>query len=184
MIQVLPNPPMMRIEKQWQNAEWSVICRNVHTSPVHATTKVTWYKVIHDILPTRARLHKIRPAAALYERCDREDTVKHRLTECNRGLDMWTWTCQRIAMILRTDWRRISSDWLLRPDCQLWPPKLHRAVLWILANFVAFCLQTGRTQTIRDYYDYLCRTRWNLEHHGLQSRSVGNYLSVITLDAR
>jgi hypothetical protein len=95
---------------------------------------------------------------------------------------LWEWARQRVAMILRTDWRRIPSDWLLRRDFKLWPPKRHRAVVWILANFVVFRLQAGRAQTLLDYYDFLRRTRWKLEHPGSRSRSVGNCLSVIIVD--
>jgi hypothetical protein len=97
---------------------------------------------------------------------------------------MWSWTCQRLAMILRADWRRIPMDWLIRLGFQLWPPKRRRVVLWILANFVAFRLKEGRTQSLLDYYDFLRRTRWTLEQIGSHSRNVGNYLSVITLDTR
>jgi hypothetical protein len=113
LLSTLPAPPTMRIEKQWPNAEWNVIWRNIHASPVNVTTKVTWYKAIHDILPTRTRLNNIRLApTALCERCDQEDAVKHQLIECNGGLYIWIWTCQRLTMILRTDWRRIPTDWL------------------------------------------------------------------------
>jgi hypothetical protein len=180
-----PAPPLMRIEKQWPHVEWNVIWRNIHATPANEITKVTWYEVIQDIIPTRVRLNKIRLATtAICERCDKEDNITHRLTECNAGRNIWSWTCKRLAMILRMDWRRIPLDWLIRPDFQLWPPKRHRAVLWILANFVIYRLQEERTQSLLDYYDFLRRTHWKLEQLGSRSKNVGNYLNVLTLDAR
>jgi hypothetical protein len=111
--------PMMRIERKWPQADWRVVWKNIHDAPVNEITKVMWYKAVHDILPTARLNHIPLASSALCEWCDQEDYVQHRLTVCNRGPHMWMWTCERIATIVRTDWRRIPTDWLLRPDFRL-----------------------------------------------------------------
>ena len=135
----------MRIKRLWPNTDWATIWTNVHEAPVTSTVKVTWYKVINDIIPTRARLHNIR----LYltdqcEHCHKPDTMLHRLTECDLRPMNWETTRKLVATMLRTDWRRIPAEWLMRPTIKLWPPKRHRAVLWMLATYVMYCMQRQR----------------------------------------
>jgi len=47
----------MRISKLWPKAEWKVIWKNIHAAPVSDPVKITWYRVIHDIISTNTRLH-------------------------------------------------------------------------------------------------------------------------------
>jgi hypothetical protein len=96
--------PEMRIVRLWPNEDWPRIWMNLHEAPVSATVKVTWYKAIHDIIPTHERLHKIRLAPT--DRCGQRnatDTLTHRITVCAEGPQMWEWTCRCIATMLRTD---------------------------------------------------------------------------------
>jgi hypothetical protein len=103
LLSELPTPPELRIERLWPTADWTLIWRNMHGSPFNATTKVSWYKAIHDFLPMRTPLHKTRLVPKeLCDRCAREDTVQHLLTDCD-GQRLWDWTRQRIAIVLRMD---------------------------------------------------------------------------------
>ena len=63
--------PSMRIERLWPNIEWPRIWKNLWTAPVTDSTKKTWYEIIHDIVPTKERLHKIRiDPTEYYRHCD------------------------------------------------------------------------------------------------------------------
>jgi hypothetical protein len=127
--------PPMRTEIKWPQANWVRIWKNMKDTPVSEESKVIWYKVINDIIPTRVRLHNIRLAETeTCIRCPKADNLQHRLTECNAGAQLWKWTQTRIAIILRTEWRHIPTEWLVRPDFHQWPPKRNRAVLWFLAT--------------------------------------------------
>ena len=44
--------PVMRIKRLWPNTDWATTWTNVHEAPVSTTVKVTWYKVINDIIPS------------------------------------------------------------------------------------------------------------------------------------
>jgi hypothetical protein len=137
--------------------------KNVHEAPISATVKATSHKAIHDIILMHDSLHKIRLIPT--DICGyyiENDTLTRCLTVCGEGQQMWECIRRSIAQNLRTDWRRIPSDWLHRPSFKLWPPPPHRAILWLLANFVSFRLQTRRTLTHVEYYDFLRRARWKI----------------------
>jgi len=153
----------MCIERLWPVTDWATIWRNLRAAPVSETIKITWYRVVHDIVPTNERLHKIRIACAERCRhCDRKDTLRHRFTEWGDGRHQWEWTRERIALMIRIDSRWIPEDWLLRPQFRHWFPQRHRAVLWALAHFIVFRLQQERTLTSHDYLDFLRRSKWKL----------------------
>ena len=114
-------------------------------------------------------------------KCDKTDTLSHRLIEWGEGEQIWTWTKQCLAWILRTFPGRIPSDWLLRPHFTLWPPRRQRAVLWVLANLVIFRTQQQRELTLQDFIDFMKRSKWKLYQSHKREASVGNYLSVIDI---
>ena len=50
---------------------------------VTSAKRATWYRIIHDIIPTKAQLHKIRIAADdKCHWCGDTDTPRHRLVVC------------------------------------------------------------------------------------------------------
>jgi hypothetical protein len=73
----------MRVAKRWPQVNWCNTWRNLWEAPVPASTKMAWYKVIHEIIPTHERLHKIRltPTDSCGH-CTSKDTLEHRLTTC------------------------------------------------------------------------------------------------------
>jgi hypothetical protein len=113
LLQAEPNEKGMRIEKDWPDTNWSMVWGNLWAPPVPDSTKVAWYRVIHDIVPTRERLHAIRLAQTdLCPTCHVKDTLTHRITGCGEGNVQWQWTRKRLAVMLRTvpavDTRRVA----------------------------------------------------------------------------
>jgi len=129
----------MRITRLWPHTDWSTVWKNVGEVPVSGTNKAEWYKIIHDILPTNVRLHKIRMVPTdKCGNCATVDTVEHRLRECGEGKRIWKWTRERLARMLGTDPERITVEWLTRPQINICSRKRHCAVLWTFAKFVIF----------------------------------------------
>jgi len=65
----------MRAEKQCPEAEWKIIWKNLELTPTTGEDKANWYKVIHDIIPTNERLHRIRISRTdLCIECNQKDT--------------------------------------------------------------------------------------------------------------
>jgi hypothetical protein len=156
------------------------VWRNLWEAPVEDDVKDVWYRVIHDILPTKTRLHAIHMSPDnTCSKCNEPDTIPHRLVECGEGACQWAWTQRWLGMILRSDPQTIPADWLYRPQFPLWPPQRHRAVLWILAHFVAYRCQRGNCPTLIDLHDFLQRARWKFYHKLRRLSLVGNYLSLL-----
>jgi hypothetical protein len=112
--------PHMRIQRIRLNVNWSLIWRNLHDTPRPQKQKVTWYKVINDIVRTNVRLHTINMTPT--DKCRHyaeQDTLKHRIIQYEAGHLMWKWTAAKIATILRTAARYIPSDWTLCPTCNI-----------------------------------------------------------------
>ena len=172
----------MRIERIWTGTHWDAVWKNLWATPVPEYIKACWYKALHDIVPTNARLYAIHISST--DRCSQclgIDTIQHRITGCVEGAQQWTWTKRCIAYMLRTVPSRIPDDWLLRPDFTLWPSKRHRAVLWLLAHYVCFRTRQDGGLTILDYFDFLRRCRWKLYRGKKRFEQVGNYLCTMDM---
>jgi hypothetical protein len=178
-------PPNMRIERLWPTSEGPRVWKNLWTVQVTDSTKTTWYKIIHDIVPTKERLHKIRIAPTENcHLCVRKDTLLHRLAECGDGRYQWEWKKKRLAIMLRTDPRWTPEEWLLRPHFTHWPPQRQRAVLWVLAQFVGFRSHLERNLTFQDYVDFLRLSKYKFYRKRKRNRvtRVGNYLNILEID--
>ena len=129
----------MKITKLWPNADWVTIWKNLQAAPVSGLDTATWYTVIHVIIPTNVRLHRIKMSPTIIcKDWGSKDTTGHRLTECEEGTTTWGRTKSIIASTLRTSAANIPVEWLVRPQFRLWPPQRHRTVLWVLATCVTF----------------------------------------------
>jgi hypothetical protein len=116
---------------------------------------------IHDILPTKERLHRIALADTAHcTHCGQLDTLSNRLIDWGAGKEMWHWTQGHLEPMLRTLPYRIPDDWPLRHRFSLWPPQRHGAVLWVLVYFVYYRVQYPTTPTLQDFADFMRRARW------------------------
>jgi len=106
------NPPLvMRIVHLHPAADWGRLWDNLTKCWTTEAVKIIWYKVIHDILPTNERLHKIRLAETpLCASCGELDTIQHRVADCCEGARIWLWPKRRIAWILRIDPEHIPKE--------------------------------------------------------------------------
>jgi hypothetical protein len=134
----------MRIIRKCPAVDWRRMWRNIHSSGLSSAIKSTWYVAINDILPTHDRLAEIRLVPTNSRpKCNDPDSVVHRVTDCGDGPLQWTWTKQKLGIILRMDPKHIPKEWTLYPALHLWPPHRQAAVLWILAHFVFYRLQNN-----------------------------------------
>jgi hypothetical protein len=86
LLQAEPNEKGIRIEKRWPDTNWSMVWGNLWATPVPDSTKDAWYRVMHDIVATRERLHAIRLAQTeLCRMCQVKDTLTHRITGCDEA---------------------------------------------------------------------------------------------------
>jgi hypothetical protein len=174
--------PLMRFVSLWPTLKWLLVWRNVQMMPGMETMKIRWYQLIHDLVPTNARLHRINLTPTKRCRlCTRVDTLQHRITGCGEGPRIWQWTRNRLAAILRTDVGNIPETWLLQPDFLLWPPKRRRAVLWIIAHMAVYRTEKERSLNMNDYLEFMRLAKWKMNSRPSRNPLVGNYLSIIEL---
>ena len=83
-------------------------------------------------------------------------------TACGEGQLIWNHAKTILAGMLRTSPAHIPEDWLLRLHFNIWPLKRNRAVLWTLAKVIIFGFQQLTTPTLKDFMDFLLRSRWKL----------------------
>jgi hypothetical protein len=147
---------------------------------VPESTRIDWFRVIHNLNPTNELLQRIRMVQTdICRKCTMKDTLEHRITACGEGRDIWEHSKSLIAQLLRTMPSSIPDDWLLHPQLHTWPPQRDRAILWTLAQVILFRTQQTRTLTIPYFMDFLQRPRWKLTRSKKGRDSVGNYLSVM-----
>jgi hypothetical protein len=172
-------PTDMRITKHYPITDWARVWAILQTTWASDAMNVNWYMVIHDIIPTKERLHAIRLTDSTQCRiCGENGTGIHRIAECGEETAMWKWTRIRIAALLRTDQTQVPQEWILRPNFHTRTPRQHGAVLWIVAHMVWFRMQERRAQSAQDYSDFLRRTRWKAYHTPGRVKLVGNYLQI------
>jgi hypothetical protein len=173
-------PTEMRIVKKFPSTAWNQVWKNLHGCPVSDEIKSTWYKALHELVPTNDRLSAINLIdTAVCSACGRPDSLQHKITECGEGPVIWTWTKKLLAYILRVDHRQIPQSWTTRPDFRHWPPQRQSAVLWIMAHLVQYRLLTQRRLSLQDYADFMRRSRWKLYQHTRRPRPTGRYLDAI-----
>ena len=101
----------MRIRQLHPSIDWERIWNNLHACWTTVTVRVNWYGVIHDILPTNERLHKILLVDSPHcSQCGETDTVQHRMTECGEGTTIWNWTKRRSKPTQQTFLRTGQRD--------------------------------------------------------------------------
>jgi len=173
------NAPM-RIQKLWPDTDWDQVWTNLVKAPITKQVEAEWYQVIHDLIPTNVRLHRINICHTdSCKICDAKDTLEHRLAKCRHSAQIWTYTKEAIAMMLRTRPDRIPDEWLTRPFFKIWPKKRSNAILWTIAQVISFSFQQRSTLTLQDYLDFLFRSRWKLMSKRKGRTWVGNYLTVL-----
>ena len=113
----------LRIIRKYPEVDWKRNWRNFHDSRISSILKSTWYAEINDIIPTHDRLAEIHLMATnTCPRCEHPDSILHRITDCGEGPLLWTWTKQKLGLIVRMDAKYIPKEWTIRPALYLWPP--------------------------------------------------------------
>jgi hypothetical protein len=115
-------PPVMRIANKKPDVKLDRVWQNLHESRAPEEVRSAWSAVIHDILPTRERLAAvILTDTTTCRQCNANDSLSQRLTECEEGPAIWTWTKSKIALMLRIDPKHVPISWALHPDYNICP---------------------------------------------------------------
>jgi len=169
----------MRITRLWPHADWVKIWKNLQAAPVSGLDTATWYKLIHDVIPTNVKLHRIKMSPTdTYKDCGSKDTLGHCLTECGEGITTWGRTKGIIARILCTSAANIPDEWLVRTQFRLWPSQRYRAVL---ARYMTFRMNHPCHMTQQDLMDFMRRSKWKMYQLTSSLKNVSNFLTVLDM---
>ena len=114
--------PVMWVARRWPQVDWEMVWENLRDAPVLETTRMAWYRVVHDILLMNEHLHRInRSPTEACKHCGKTDTIGHHLTDYWEGSRIWNWMYRRIATMLRTIPDRIPDGCLTHPQFKIWP---------------------------------------------------------------
>jgi hypothetical protein len=138
-------PSEMRIVWKFPRTNWDQVLKNLHDCPATDKIKSTWYKALHDLIPTNDRLAAIHLTdTSACSSCGHLDSLQHRVMECEEGPIIWTWTNKLFGYMLRVDLRYIPPEWHIGLAFLHWPAQKHAAVLWVLAHLDHYRLQAQR----------------------------------------
>jgi hypothetical protein len=80
----------LRIVTMYPNYNWPQIWKNIPEAWIPDAVQSTWYMTIHNILPTRERLHRIDLSDS--DRCNLcglTNSLTHRIIKCGDGGEIW-----------------------------------------------------------------------------------------------
>ena len=79
--------------KLWPNTDWVQTWKNLNETPVPETTRSVWYRVIHEIIPSNERLHRINMVQTnTFRQCATKDTLQHCLLVRGEERMMWEYS--------------------------------------------------------------------------------------------
>jgi hypothetical protein len=178
-INLAANPPInVHITKRYPTTNWGRLWATVirhgqrmQSRQIGSKSSTTSCPQFRDYMPSGLRASASAPIVG-------STVVMYRITQCGEGKKIWEWTMNRIAWILRMDPVWIPNEWAIRLQFNIWPPQWHRAVLLILAHLV-WWTREGWTLSAQEYFDFVRRRRWKVNHNTRRATQVGNYLIIL-----
>ena len=69
--------------KNWPYRNWARVWGNLSAAPVPESTRIDWFRVIHDLIQTNERLQRIRMVQTdICRKCTMKDTLEHKIKAC------------------------------------------------------------------------------------------------------
>jgi hypothetical protein len=149
-------PRRVRVEELLPNTNWPLVWSNVQSRVLTLAARSSWFEVVHDLLPTNSRLHRInRSATDRCAHCGRWDTALHRVSTCGEAAVIWRWLHDKLAHINAVPPQGLAQDFLVRPDVQLSSHKpTHNTAIWLVGHTVMAVLSAPRAPSLPDVVDF------------------------------
>ena len=122
-LQVTSGHPEMGVARLWPNRDWRRIWKNLNEAPLPEAMRVTWYLVIHKIIPTNQLLYLLKMVQKYtYLHFAAMHTLEHRLIVCGERKSIWKLFKTLMARMLRKTATWVPHDWIMHPQFHIWPP--------------------------------------------------------------
>ena len=159
-IEVLPSPKIEdKIDLSITLGGWKLVWTRLQDPVIDLEARDTYFKLLHNCLPTRQRLFLRNKAPDPY--CSRETVrrlvhgpllpgsirekiavggclgdIVHTFVQCKRVAGVWGWTRRLLLKFLHSDWSNLSDLELL---FLTWPKYTEdQTMLWILSQYIHY----------------------------------------------
>ena len=129
--------PHPKVIYKYENLPWNDIWVRLNHPVLTSKMRDIMFLVIHNILPTRDRLHRLNMSDnAMCKKEDGLEDVEHLFTGCLRTQVAWAWTRRKIMHLL-PDWvTQFPSNFELLHLA--YEALLNREILWLISTYCSY----------------------------------------------
>ena len=174
----------IRVEQKLPNTDWPQVWANIQARHMPLQARDTWFQLVHDIIPTNERLHRIHLSQTdRCTRCNRWDTALHRATACGNAADVWAWLRATLANLTGQPVTTFQQDFVVRPDQKLNSKNTHCTVMWLTGTTLAAVLgqEVAPTLEVVKQTIQLQRTQLQTERAAHTHKTYGNALRELQI---
>ena len=140
--------PIPRVMEKNPNILWDKVWKNITSKVLTAEVQSAWYKAVHDLIPTRLRLHRIQMSPD--DRCQKcnlnvPDSLQHRLTGCKQSKQIWRILAAHLTVLYQTGLEGIQPNILLYPQFTFRNKEKLQRVTYLIAQTVFFLTSQDRS---------------------------------------
>ena len=134
--------PPPKVIYKYENLPWKDIWVRLNKPVISSNVRDIMFLVIHNILPTRDRLHRLNQCRS--DQCDQGDgteDVEHLFTSCVRTQVAWAW-CRRKIMHLMPNLQAYPSNFELLHLA--YESMMDEEILWLVSQYCAYVYEQKR----------------------------------------
>ena len=168
--------PPPKVIYRYSDLPWEDIWRRLNRPVIDSPVKDILFMVIHNVLPTRDRLYKLRKCNS--SQCtagDGEEDVEHLFTSCIRTQVAWAWARRKIMNLMTFNDGFPSNFELLH---LAYETMMEDEVLWIIAQY-CYYVWGIKQQTSHNYVVDVDKLRRHLMQKYSENQNSQNPLAYI-----
>ena len=129
--------PPPKVEYKYENLPWNDIWQRLNHPVLTSKTRDIMFLVIHNILPTRDRLHRMNMSNTdSCKKLDGVEDVEHLFTSCVRTQVAWAWTRRKVIHLM-PDWvNQFPSNFELLHLA--YEAILNTEILWVISIYCCY----------------------------------------------
>ncbi|KAJ1518795.1 hypothetical protein ONE63_011592 [Megalurothrips usitatus] len=156
-----------RVVSRTPGAGWPVVWRRVHAAALEVDARASWYRVCHDVIPTKARMRSTRRADSdKCVKCEVPDSLTHHLVGCGPSRRrVWAWVAAKLAALLDRSVAEVDARVLLVPDFQVDGGGREEAAVWLCGMAVHYLI-TRATVEVGGFERFMRQRRKEAEKTG------------------
>ena len=129
---------LSNIEVKNPNHDWANIWKNISFRYIHVNDRPIIFKYVHGVIPTNKKLHQIRSRNdPICDRCDKEDTIRHKFYECEVMQECLNWLRRLIMYLCNMNTNQDSLIQMMSFDIPKVNVKVKNTLIIIISSYIA-----------------------------------------------